>query len=196
MRHSLVIPLFLLAACSTTSQNPVSNYESVQPTTLMSAPEVRRAGESTDAVTRGRYLVELLGCATCHTDGALVGKPRMDRWLAGSRVGIAYSNPLEIENPGVLFARNLTPDRETGLGKWTDTEIAATIRTGTGRHGRMAAPVMPWPAYAKLSDKDVNAVVAYLRSLPPVSNKIPASVPPGTATKEQYVHFGVYRNRR
>lgn len=196
MRHSLVIPLFLLAACSTTSQNPAADYESVLPATMMSAPEARRAAESDDETVRGRYLVELLGCGTCHTDGALVGLPRMDRWLAGSHVGIAYSNPLQTENPGVLFPRNLTPDKETGLGRWTDAEIAGMVRTGAGRHGRIAAPVMPWPAYAKLSDKDVGAIVVYLRSLPPIANKIPDAVPPGMPTNEQYVHFGVYRSRR
>ncbi|NNF61166.1 MAG: c-type cytochrome [Gammaproteobacteria bacterium] len=196
MRHSLVIPLFLLAACSTTTLDPLNDYESVQPATMMSAPEARRAAASGDASVRGRYLVELLGCSTCHTGGALVGQPRMDHWLAGSRIGIAYSNPLETDNPGVLFPSNLTSDKETGLGRWTDAEIAGAIRSGTGRHGRMAAPVMPWPAYARLSDPDVGAIVAYLRSLQPVANRVPASVAPGTATNEQYVHFGVYRSRR
>ncbi|MDH3587821.1 MAG: cytochrome c [Gammaproteobacteria bacterium] len=186
--------LFMLAACAGT-YDPTDDYESVEPVTMMSAPAARSPGASSDAAKRGRYLVELVGCATCHTDGALVGKPRMDRWLAGSQVGIAYSNPLEVDNPGVVFPRNITPDDETGLGRWTDEEIAGAIRTGVGRHG-VAVPVMPWPAFAKLSDTDVNAIVAYLRRLPPVSHKVPDRVAKGIKTNELYVHFGVYRSRR
>lgn len=185
-----------VAACSNTgTYDPTVDYESVEPATMMSAPAARRAGESTDQVTRGRYLVELIGCGTCHTDGALIGQPRADRWLAGSRIGIAYSNPLNTENPGVVFPRNLTPDGKTGLGKWTDEEITQSIRTGTDRHGVATVPVMPWPAFARLSDTDVAAIVAYLRSLPAVSHKVPESVPAGMKTKEQYIHFGVYRSR-
>ena len=138
----------------------------------------------------------MLGCGTCHTDGALIGEPRSDRWLAGSSIGIAYSNPLEVDNPGVLFPRNLTPDKETGLGMWTEEEIARKIRTGIDRHGGASVPVMPWPAFARFSDTDVTAIVAYLRSLPAVSHAVPVTVPPGTKTKHQYVHFGVYRSRR
>ena len=193
-------PLFALATLSllnacTSAYDPTDDYESVTPVTMMSAPAVRLSGESADAAQRGRYLVELVGCGTCHTDGALVGKPDMDRWLAGSRVGIAYSNPLEVDNPGVVFPRNLTPDDETGLGRWTDKEIADAIRTGVGRHG-VAVPVMPWPAFAKLSDTDVGAMVTYLRSLPPVSHRVPDRVAKGVKTRELYVHFGVYRSRR
>ena len=190
-----IIITIALGACANT-YDPTEDYESVQPTTMMSAPAARRAAESTDAATRGRYLVELLGCGTCHTDGALIGEPRMDRWLAGSDVGIAHSNPLEVDNPGVVFPPNLTPDNETGIGRWNDTEIASMIRSGVGRHGGVALPVMPWPAFARLGDADVTAIVAYLRSLPPVSHRVPNPVQPGTKTKELYVHFGVYRSRR
>ncbi|MDH3768501.1 MAG: cytochrome c [Gammaproteobacteria bacterium] len=190
-----IIIALALGACANT-YNPTEDYESVQPTTMMSAPAARRASESTDPAMRGRYLVELLGCGTCHTDGALVGEPRMDRWLAGSNIGIAYSNPLEVDNPGVVFPRNLTPDNDTGLGRWTDDEIADMIRTGVGRHGGVAVPVMPWPAFARLGDQDVAAIVAYLRSVPPVSHRVPERVAPGTKTNALYVHFGVYRSKR
>ncbi len=196
MKFARLIPLLLLSACTGTATNPLAGYDTVQPTTMMSAPAARRAADSNDPEVRGRYLVELLGCATCHTDGALVGEPRMDRWLAGSRTGIAYSNPLQQQNPGVLFPRNLTPDKATGIGRWTDQEIMDLIRTGVGRHGRIAAPVMPWPAYSRLSNNDISAIVAYLRSLPAVVHEVPDRVPAGTATREDYVHFGVYRSRR
>lgn len=201
MKPITTLTITLLIAACTGTVAPTDNglttrYESVQPATMMSAPESRRAAESSNEATRGRYLVELLGCATCHTDGALVGQPRMDRWMAGSRVGIAYSNPLEVENPGIVFPRNLTPDKATGLGNWTNKDIASLIRTGVGRHGRVALPVMPWPAFSRLGDKDLAAIVAYLRSLPPVTHRVPDSVPAGVKTKEQFVHFGAYRSKR
>lgn len=186
-----------LGACTNTNTyNPADGYERVQPSTMMSAPASRRAGESTDQVRRGRYLVELVGCGTCHTDGALIGEPRSDRWLAGSRVGIAHSDPLETRHPGVSFPPNLTPDKKTGLGRWTDEDMVRKIRTGIDRHGSASLPVMPWPAYTRLSDPDVSAIVAYLRSLPAVSHAVPDAVPEGMKTRKQYVHFGIYRNRR
>jgi hypothetical protein len=140
--------------------------------------------------------VELLGCGTCHTDGALLGEPVMSRSLAGSGVGIAYTNPLEDRNPGVVFAPNITPDRDTGIGRWTDDEIADAVRTGLGRHGPQGILVMPWQAYSKISDDDTWAIVGYLRSLEPVEHQVPYDVSLGTPTNEPFVHFGIYRSRQ
>ena len=133
---------------------------------------------------------------SCHTDGALIGDPDFDRWLAGSRVGIAYSNPLKYKKPGVLYPSNLTPDNETGIGSWSAAEIEGAIRSGVDQHGRHQLAVMPWPAYAKLSDDDMASIVAYLQSLAPVRHAIPENVAPGDEAIEPYVHFGVYRSRQ
>src|SRR5262245_63950917 len=76
-------------------------------------------------VARGEYLVGLLGCTSCHTDGQLLNRPKNDRFLAGSETGIAYTND---EHPGVVFPGNLTSDRETGLGRWSAEEITRNIR--------------------------------------------------------------------
>jgi hypothetical protein len=139
--------------------------------------------------------VELLGCGYCHTDGALIGEAKMERWLAGSRVGIAYSNPMEYARPGIVFPPNITPDEETGIGSWSDREIAAAVRAGSGRHGEGRILVMPWQGYSKISDNDIMAIVGYLRRLEPVSFRVPEHVPPGRRSSERYVHFGVYRSR-
>jgi hypothetical protein len=75
--------------------------------------------------------------------------------------------------PGTIVAANLTPDRETGAGSWTDDQIARAIREGIGHDGRTIFPMMPYSEYRNLSDDDVAAVVVYLRSIPPVHNPLP-----------------------
>jgi mono/diheme cytochrome c family protein len=121
----------------------------------------------TAQVKRGEYLVTLGGCTDCHTPGYFFGKPDMGRYLGGSEVGF------EIPGLGVFHGPNLTPDRETGLGTWSAEEIAKAITKGQRPDGRILAPIMPWHAFAKLTDGDVAAIAAFLKSLPPVSNKVP-----------------------
>jgi mono/diheme cytochrome c family protein len=121
---------------------------------------------------RGKYLVNLGGCLDCHTPGYFLGKPDMARYLGGSEVGF------EIPELGVFYAPNLTPDKETGLGAWTDAQIATALTTGARPDGRMLAPIMPWRAFADLTKEDVNAIIAFLRTLPPVKNKVPGPFGP------------------
>lgn len=172
-----------------------AEYELMQPTTIMDAPDAAPQPADPDAVEHGKYLVELLGCGTCHTDGALIGEPRADRRLAGSDVGIAYSDPLTESRPGVLYPANLTPDLKTGIGSWTINDIVGVIRSGVDPEGRRHIPVMPFPAYAKLSDEDARAIAAYLQALPPVEHPVPDNVEPGTRATAPFVHFGVYRSK-
>ena len=190
--------LLLGGVIACTTQNPLDDYEALTPTTMMEAPDgdPAAAGQDPEAAAHGKYLVVLLGCGACHTDGALIGQARQDRRLAGSQVGIAYSNPLEYKNPGVMFPSNLTPDPETGIGKLSDDQVVAAIREGLDRHGLQRLPVMPWPAYAKISDDDINAILAYIRTLPPVRHEVPRNVLPGKKADSPFVHFGVYRSRR
>ncbi len=116
---------------------------------------------------RGEYLVTLASCTDCHTPGALLGKPDMSKFLGGSDVGFV------MPELGYFWGPNLTPDKETGLGNWSEEQILTALRTGTRPDGRKLAPSMPWMAYAKLSDEDAKAIVAYLKGLPPISNKAP-----------------------
>ena len=118
------------------------------------------------SVARGRYLVTIAGCSDCHTPGALLGAPDMKRYLGGSDVGFS------IPGQGVFVGQNLTPDKETALGQWTDDQIIAAIRTGKTPDGRELSPVMPYPAMSHLPDADAQAIVAFLKSLPPVSNQV------------------------
>jgi mono/diheme cytochrome c family protein len=121
---------------------------------------------------RGKYLVTLAGCGTCHTPGALLGKPDAKRTLAGSEVGFG------IPSVGVFVGGNLTPDKETGLGGLTIEQVITAITKGVMPNGRKLFPVMPWPDYAHLSSHDAEAIVAYLKSLPPVKNAVPGPFGP------------------
>ena len=123
-------------------------------------------------IERGRYLVTIGGCTDCHTPGHFLGKPDMTRMLGGSEVGF------EIPGLGVFYGPNLTPDPETGLGKWSEADIVKAIQTGVRPDGRGLVPIMPWPAFAKLTKSDAEAVAAYLKSLPPVRNKVPGPFGP------------------
>ena len=196
-RLILLATALMIAACAANdSYNPLDDFDTVDAMTILDAPTPAGvAPENQAAVTRGEYLVELLGCGACHTEGALIGEPDMTRSLAGSSIGLAYTSPFENPKPGIVFAPNLTPDRDTGIGRWTDEEIGEAVRTGLGRHGPNRILVMPWQGYARITDDDAWAIVVYLRSLEPVENTVPVNVPVGRETSETYVHFGVYRSR-
>ena len=118
-------------------------------------------------IERGKYLVTLGGCGDCHTPGTFLGHPDKERLLAGSEVGFA------VPGLGVFPGRNLTPDKETGIGKWSTQEIVTAITTGKRPDGRILAPIMPWMALSQLTPSDANAIAAYLKSIPAVDNSVP-----------------------
>ena len=192
-----LIGLPLSAAC-TTPYIPLQDFESVSPATDLEAPQIsatRAAAYPAEQVTRGKYLVKLLGCGVCHTDGALVGDPNYKLNMAGSHIGIAYSSPMVDKYPGVVYPSNITPDIETGIGSWSDSEIVRLLRSGEASHDRQLLAVMPWPTYSWIIDFDALAIAAYLRSLPPVKHRVPENVSTGHKASSPYVHFGFYRSR-
>jgi mono/diheme cytochrome c family protein len=124
-------------------------------------------------IKRGEYLVSFSGCNDCHTPGYFFGRPDMSRFLGGSDVAF------EIPGEGVFVGRNLTPDKETGLGGWTAEQIVTAIQTGERPDGRILAPIMPWHALANLTPEDAKAIAAFLQTIEPVSNAIPGPFKPG-----------------
>jgi mono/diheme cytochrome c family protein len=136
-----------------------------------------------DPVTRGEYLVShVLACGDCHTPRDQTGAPMAGMLLAGNPTFTDLSP--ETEGVGLVPAPNLTPD-STGLGDWTDDEIRTAITQGTypakGRHSDTGAlfPAMPYWVFHLLTDDDLNAIVAYLRSIPAVNNAISEREPLG-----------------
>lgn len=139
------------------------------------------AARADDTVKRGEYLAAIMDCGGCHTPGHLMGKPDSSRYLAGSDVGF------EIPGRGIFYPPNLTPDRETGLGAWSTAEIVNAVRNGARPDGRPLVPIMPYHSYARLTDADAQALVAYLKSLKPISNKAPAIIGPNEKPKAPFL---------
>ena len=148
-----------------------------------------------ERVKRGQYLVTIGGCNDCHTPfklGPNGPEPDMTRMLSGHPENLTMppTSPSEpwawsgaITNTafagpwGISYAFNLTPDQNTGIGIWTEDIFIKTIRTG--RHWGVSRPIlppMPWFNYAKMTDEDLRSVYAYLRTIPPVNNKVPTAV--------------------
>lgn len=155
-------------------------------------------------IKRGAQLVAYGGCADCHTplklgpkgpekdvarglsghpaDLNLPPPPKMDgawNW-AGSASLTAYVGPW-----GISYASNLTPDRDTGIGAWRESDFIRAMRSG--KHlgaGRPILPPMPWQAVGSLSDKDLRALFAYLKAQPALTNKVPDAAPPAPATSQ------------
>jgi mono/diheme cytochrome c family protein len=95
------------------------------------------ASTAENEIERGKYLVTIAGCGTCHTPGALLGNPDLKRTLAGSEVGFG------IPGVGVFVGGNLTPDKETGLGRWTTEQIVAAITKGVMPMAGSCSPSCP-----------------------------------------------------
>ena len=113
--------------------------------------------QSFDLIERGRYLATVGDCVACHS--APNKKP--------------FAGGLAIETPfGVLVSPNITPDAETGIGKWNDDEFVRAMREGIGRHGEYLYPAFPYPNFTKATRDDVLAIKAYLNTLDPVDNAV------------------------
>jgi hypothetical protein len=154
---------------------------------------------------RGAYLVTIGGCDDCHTPkkmGAQGPEPDMAKRLSGQPSDEKLPAPPKAAGPWVVSANgnltawagpwgqsytaNLTPDKETGLGNWTEENFAAALKTGKhggAPNGRPIQPPMPWFNYGKASDADIHALWMYLQSVPPLKNKVPDAViaPPPAA---------------
>ena len=151
------------------------------------------------AAKHGDYLVQIMSCNDCHTPwvmGAQGPEPDLSRLLSGHPQSIAMPPAPDLSKGpwvwagagsmtafagpwGVSYAANLTPDKETGLGQWTEETFTQAMRTG--RHegrGRPILPPMPWFSVAKTTDEDLHAIFAYLQSIPAIRNQVPQPVEP------------------
>ncbi len=171
---------------------------------LAACQQAEQTAQTPSPVERGRYLVGYGSCDDCHTPKIMTAMgpvldsarrlsghpanatvPAIPRGALGPGAWAALTNEhlsAWAGAWGVSFAANLTPSANGGLNGWTDSLFIATMRTG--RHlgsGRSLLPPMPWFSLNVLSDDDLRAVFAYLQSLPPVDNQVPAPLPPGEA---------------
>lgn len=141
--------------------------------------------QADEVTARGEYLASIMDCGGCHTRGALIGKPDPAFHLAGSDVGF------ELPGLGYFYPPNLTPDPDSGLGKWSAADIVKAVRTGVRPDGRILAPVMPYHSYGKLTDADANALAQYLKSLKPVKFAAPPMTPHGGKAPAPYLTVAV-----
>ncbi len=126
------------------------------------------AQDQSALVKRGAYLVNgPAACANCHTPRAADFSLLQDKAFAGG---------FKLEDPAfTVYSANITPDKETGIGSWTDEQIIRAIREGVDDKGHIIFPPMPVPTYNNMSDDDVKAIVAYLHTLKPIHNEVPES---------------------
>ena len=172
-------------------------------TVACSKPTAQTAAISNSGtIARGEYLVTIGGCNDCHTPfkmGPKGPEPDMSRMLSGHPEQFVIAAPAKMTSAewmmasaptntahsgpwGVSFTANLTPDQNTGLGIWTEEMFMKALRTG--RHmgaSREILPPMPWFNYGKMTDADLKAVYAYLRTIPAVHNRVPDPLPPANA---------------
>lgn len=161
-----------------------------------------RTLEKEAMVARGEYLLTIGGCHDCHTPKKFSekgieldssrffsGHPanfpitpvdpdalKPGNWLQMGPHITAFAGPW-----GISYAANITPDSATGIGAWSEEVFIKTLRTGKHlgqANGRPILPPMPWQNVAQMTDEDIRSVYAYLRSLPPISNRVPAPTPP------------------
>jgi mono/diheme cytochrome c family protein len=159
-------------------------------------PAAAQARAEQDALARGKYLVSVLGCHDCHTPskmGPNGPEPDVSRTLSGHPEDVKMPPPPVLTPPwawagsvtntafsgpwGLSYAINLTSDEETGIGLWSEQVFVNAIKTG--RHmgvGRPILPPMPWSVYANLTEEDLKAIFAFLRTVEPRRNQVPEAV--------------------
>jgi hypothetical protein len=168
-----------------------------------------RQNEVDDMIARGQYIVTIGSCHDCHSpkifneQGMLLDSSKlMSGHPSASKLPPA---PANVHQPGqwinmapditafkgpwgTSYAANLTPDSATGIGTWTEEAFIKALRTGKHlgqENGRPIMPPMPWQLIGKMTDEDLRSVFAYLKSLPPISNRVPAPTPPTAASASQ-----------
>jgi hypothetical protein len=188
---------FLLAGCSSPGDEQSREMQQA------SGDSTARALMSDEElIKRGEYLVTIAGCDDCHSPKIMTDKgPQFDmsrrlsghpadsklaavdpadiapgKWFLAAQDLTAWAGPW-----GVSFAANLSPDSSTGTGAWTEELFFKIIRTGYHmgiEGGRRILPPMPWENFAKMKDEDLKAIFTFIKSLPPIKNKVPDPLPP------------------
>jgi mono/diheme cytochrome c family protein len=127
-------------------------------TSAASSQEARPAAPASSLVEQGLYLTKIAGCAACHSP------PGVGAFGGGVRLDTPF---------GAFYGANITPDAATGIGKWTEADFRRALRQGVRKDGQPLYPAMPYENYTKISDADIDALWAYLRSLPAVHHVVP-----------------------
>ena len=190
----VLLVMAIIAACSDAGSNDKETKKDDISTI--------RKKEKDELIARGKYLVTVSGCNDCHSPKIMTpmgpipdttrlmscypsekGIPTLSEALAKDQSWVKMSHDVTaFAGPwGMTFGANLTPDEATGIGNWTEEVFVKTIRTGKhlGQEGgRPVMPPIPWYMIAKMTDEDLSSMYQYLMSLPAISNRVPAPIPP------------------
>ncbi|MDZ4071953.1 MAG: c-type cytochrome [Sediminibacterium sp.] len=190
----VLLVMAIIAACSDAGSNDKETKKDDISTI--------RKKEKDELIARGKYLVTVSGCNDCHSPKIMTpmgpipdttrlmsgypsekGIPTLSEALAKDQSWVKMSHDVTaFAGPWrMTFGANLTPDEATGIGNWTEEVFVKTIRTGKhlGQEGgRPVMPPMPWYMIAKMTDEDLSSMYQYLMSLPAISNRVPAPIPP------------------
>lgn len=190
----VLLVMAIIAACSDAGSNDKETKKDDISTI--------RKKEKDELIARGKYLVTVSGCNDCHSPKIMTpmgpipdttrlmsgypsekGIPTLSEALAKDQSWVKMSHDVTaFAGPWrMTFGANLTPDEATGIGNWTEEVFVKTIRTGKhlGQEGgRPVMPPIPWYMIAKMTDEDLSSMYQYLMSLPAISNRVPAAIPP------------------
>ena len=166
MRGVRIAVLVGLSACGKNADRPIAkdDPDHVERIHVGSATADAAADPNAQQLARGSYVVKAAGCLACHT---ALGPTGPDFAHAGAG-GLEMPDPVG----GTWRTPNITPDKASGIGSWTVDQIARSIREGTRPDGTQLYAIMPFPFYNRMTDADVKAVVAYLRTLPAVERVV------------------------
>lgn len=163
--------------------NRISTFLAIVATAFMVFPAPFARGETeTEMVERGRYIATAIQGCGCHTREKSDGSKDENWHYAGS------PNPAPPAGPPAnagwtsprwkkIYASNITPDPETGIGKWTEVNFIRAMKTGITPDGRVLDAQMPWQSFQKVTDRDLKSLWAYLKTIKPIKNTPPQKVP-------------------
>ena len=147
--------------------NEVPGSKWNMPLQAMPPAKVKSTPPATDKVAHGSYIVNALAhCFECHTTRGPTGAPDFAGHMGAGGFDITLAPDAVVMTP------NITPDPETGIGKWSDADIKKAITEGISPSGGHLSPPMPYPFFKNMTEEDLDAVVAYLRTIPPIKNKV------------------------
>ena len=168
MRKIIALVAIVLAIASLTYFAACNNNKKEEPKASTNTDSIQKV------IARGDYLANhVAGCMDCHSkrDFSKYSGPAVPG--TEGQGGEAFSHDLLNAIPGVVYARNITPDPETGIGSWSDDDILKALTQGINKKGDTLFPIMPYANFNHLAKSDLLGIIAYIRTLKPIKNKVP-----------------------
>ena len=168
MRKIIALVAIVLAIASLTYFAACNNNKKEEPKASTNTDSIQKV------IARGDYLANhVAGCMDCHSkrDFSKYSGPAVPG--TEGQGGEAFSHDLLNAIPGVVYASNITPDPETGIGSWSDDDILKALTQGINKKGDTLFPIMPYANFNHLAKSDLLGIIAYIRTLKPIKNKVP-----------------------